>query len=45
LRVSQARNQFEEAESKVSYPENGDDMFLRNVGGLSLYYTALYPRR
>jgi hypothetical protein len=28
-----------------SDPENGGDMFLRNVGWLSTDYTALYPRR
>jgi hypothetical protein len=27
------------------YPEDGGDMFLRNVGGLSTDYMALYPRR
>jgi hypothetical protein len=27
------------------YPEDGGDMFLRNVGWLSTDYTALYPRR
>jgi hypothetical protein len=27
------------------YPENGGDMFLRNVIYLSTNYTALYPRR
>jgi hypothetical protein len=27
------------------YPEDGGDMFLRNVGRLSANYTALYPRR
>jgi hypothetical protein len=26
-------------------PEDGGDMFLRNVGGLSTDYTALYPGR
>jgi hypothetical protein len=26
-------------------PEDGENMFLRNVGGLSTDYTALYPRR
>jgi hypothetical protein len=26
-------------------PEDGGDMFLRNVGRLSTDYTALYPRR
>jgi hypothetical protein len=26
-------------------PEDGGDMFLRNVGSLSTDYTALYPRR
>jgi hypothetical protein len=26
-------------------PEGGGDMLLRNVGGLSTDYTALYPRR
>jgi hypothetical protein len=25
-------------------PEGGGDMFLRNVGWLSMDYTALYPR-
>jgi hypothetical protein len=25
-------------------PENGCDMFLRNVGGFSTEYTALYPK-
>jgi hypothetical protein len=28
-----------------SDPEDGGDMFLRNVGCLSTDYTALYPRR
>jgi hypothetical protein len=27
------------------YPEDGSDMFLRNVGWLSTDYTALYPVR
>jgi hypothetical protein len=26
-------------------PEDGDDMFLRNVGCISTDYTASYPRR
>jgi hypothetical protein len=26
-------------------PDDGGDMFLRNVGRLLTYYTALYPRR
>jgi hypothetical protein len=26
-------------------PEDGDHMFLRNVGRLSTNYTAMYPRR
>jgi hypothetical protein len=26
-------------------PEDGGDMFLRNVGWLSTDYTVLYPRR
>jgi hypothetical protein len=26
-------------------PEHGGDMFLRNVGCLSMDYTKLYPRR
>jgi hypothetical protein len=26
-------------------PEDGGDMFLRNVGRLSKNYTALYPKR
>jgi hypothetical protein len=26
-------------------PEDGSDMFIRNVGWLSTDYTALYPRR
>jgi hypothetical protein len=26
-------------------PEDGWDMFLQNIGWLSLYYIALYPRR
>jgi hypothetical protein len=26
-------------------PENGDDMFLRNLGWRSVVYIALYPRR
>jgi hypothetical protein len=26
-------------------PEDGRDMFLRNVGGLPMAYTTLYPRR
>jgi hypothetical protein len=26
-------------------PEDGSDMFLRNVGWLSTDYTSLYPRR
>jgi hypothetical protein len=26
-------------------PEDGGEMFLRNVGRLSTDYTALYPRR
>jgi hypothetical protein len=26
-------------------PEVGDDIFLRNVGWLSVVYMALYPRR
>jgi hypothetical protein len=26
-------------------PENGSDMFLRNVAWLSMDYTTLYPRR
>jgi hypothetical protein len=26
-------------------PENGGDMFLRNVGWLLTDYTTLYPRR
>jgi hypothetical protein len=26
-------------------PENGSDMFLRNIGQLSTDYTALYSRR
>jgi hypothetical protein len=25
--------------------ENGGDMFLRNIGWLSMDYTVLYPRR
>jgi hypothetical protein len=25
-------------------PEDGGDMFLRNVGWISMKYTALYPR-
>jgi hypothetical protein len=25
-------------------PEDGDDTFLRNVGGLLMHYTALHPR-
>jgi hypothetical protein len=29
----------------IRRPENGGDMFLRNVGWLSTDYTALYPRR
>jgi hypothetical protein len=27
------------------HPEDGGDMFLRNVGCLSADYTAFYPRR
>jgi hypothetical protein len=27
------------------YPEDGGDMFIRNVSLPSTYYTALYPRR
>jgi hypothetical protein len=26
-------------------PENGGDIFLRNFGGLSTDYEALYPKR
>jgi hypothetical protein len=26
-------------------PEDGGDMFLLNIGSLSIDYTALYPRR
>jgi hypothetical protein len=26
-------------------PEDGGDIFLRNVGGFSTYYRMLYPRR
>jgi hypothetical protein len=26
-------------------PEDGGDMFFRNIGGLSTKYTELYPRR
>lgn len=26
-------------------PEDGGEMFFRNVGSLSTYYKALYPRR
>jgi hypothetical protein len=26
-------------------PEDGGDMYLRNVGGISTGYAALYPRR
>jgi hypothetical protein len=29
----------------VQTSEDGGDMFLRNVGWLSMDYTALYPRR
>jgi hypothetical protein len=29
----------------LSDPDDGGDMFLRNVGWLSPHYTALYPRR
>jgi Na+/glutamate symporter len=29
----------------LSSSEDGDDIFLRNVGGISTDYTASYPRR
>jgi hypothetical protein len=47
FRAEEARNQ-QEAGSKLglfSDPEDGGDMFLQNVSGLSMDYVVLYPRR
>jgi hypothetical protein len=36
---------MEEHISSIFDTEDGSDMFLQNVGGLSQDYTALYSRR
>jgi hypothetical protein len=47
LRVTQARNQHKAANKKILLFnfEDGENIFLWNVGSLSMDYTALYPRR
>jgi hypothetical protein len=50
--MCRARNQRKAASCCTGFllgiffdPEDGGDMFLRNVGWLSADYTTLYPRR
>jgi hypothetical protein len=43
-RISESRNQYE-AGNKHSTAEDGGNMFLWNVGWISLNYTALHPRK
>jgi hypothetical protein len=54
-RINQARNRHEEGSKQSLHAclflgllfgrEDGGDMFIRNAGLLSTYYTTLYPRR
>jgi hypothetical protein len=46
-RISKARNKHEAGRNIVLFfdPEDGSDIFLRNIGCLSMGYMPLYPRR
>jgi hypothetical protein len=46
LHLQDRRNRFSKTSKQAGgKPEDGDDMFLRNVGCNSTDYTASYPRR